>query len=70
MLMAFILEYPDLKPIKKWILATRDAHGLHASFGFTTLTNPERQMEKTLSPLVKITQNKGSPIRKMMIFSF
>ena len=43
-LVAAILRHPDLKNIKRWLLATRDAHGLYAQFGFTPLQFPERYM--------------------------
>ena len=43
-LMAFIMEQPDLQNLKRWLLATRDAHGLYAQFGFTPLSNPELWM--------------------------
>lgn len=35
MLMGSILEYPDIRDIKTFLLATRDAHELYAQFGFT-----------------------------------
>lgn len=41
-----ILEHPDLQGLRRWILATRDAHGLYGQFGFTALENPERYMTK------------------------
>ena len=41
-----ILEHPDLQGLRRWILATRDAHGLYAQYGFTTLENPDRYMTK------------------------
>ncbi len=44
-LMAFILEQPDLQNLKRWLLATRDAHGLYAQFGFSPLSNPETWMD-------------------------
>ena len=44
-LMAFILEQPDLQNLKRWLLATRDAHGLYAQFGFTPLSHPEVWMD-------------------------
>jgi GNAT superfamily N-acetyltransferase len=47
MLLTFILAFPDLRPVKKWTLATRDAHGLYEQFGFTPLKNPEKHMERT-----------------------
>lgn len=40
-----ILAHPDLQGLRRWILATRDAHGLYAQFGFTPLASPEKWME-------------------------
>jgi|CXWL01.1.fsa_nt_gi GNAT superfamily N-acetyltransferase len=34
---------PDLAPCR-WMLATKDAHGVYASLGFVTLSEPERWM--------------------------
>ncbi len=45
-LMAFVLEHPDLQGLRRFALATRDAHGLYAQFGFRPLTAPERWMER------------------------
>jgi len=45
MLMDAILEHRDLQGLRRWVLATRDAHGLYAQFGFTELKHPERWME-------------------------
>jgi GNAT superfamily N-acetyltransferase len=45
-LMETILGHPDLQGFRRWMLATRDAHGLYAKFGFTPLSAPERFMEK------------------------
>ena len=41
-----ILEHPDLQGLRRWILATRDAHELYAKFGFAALENPDRYMTK------------------------
>jgi GNAT superfamily N-acetyltransferase len=41
-----ILEHPDLQGLRRWMLATRDAHGLYAQFGFEALENPDRYMTK------------------------
>lgn len=46
-LMEIIVNYPDLQNLRRWILATRDAHALYEKFGFTELKVPERWMEKT-----------------------
>lgn len=45
MLMAAIIEHPELQGLRRWILATRDAHGLYEQFGFHGLKFPERWME-------------------------
>ena len=45
-LMAFVIAHPDLQRIRRFMLATRDAHGLYAGFGFTPLAHPERLMER------------------------
>ncbi len=41
-----ILQDPVYRPVRRWMLATRDAHGLYAQFGFTPLARPEIMMEK------------------------
>jgi GNAT superfamily N-acetyltransferase len=43
-----ILAHPELQGFRRWILLTRDAHGLYAKFGFTSLAAPDRWMEKWL----------------------
>jgi GNAT superfamily N-acetyltransferase len=45
-LMSIIVEHPDLQDLRRWLLGTRDAHGLYAQFGFTALRAPERFMER------------------------
>ena len=46
-LMEKIVEHPDLQNLRRWILATRDAHGLYEKYDFSALRYPERWMEKT-----------------------
>lgn len=41
-----VVSHPDLAGLRRWMLATRDAHGLYRKFGFTELRQPERWMEK------------------------
>jgi GNAT superfamily N-acetyltransferase len=45
-LMRAVLSHPRLQTVRRFTLATRDAHGLYAQFGFTPLAKPETQMEK------------------------
>lgn len=40
-----IVAHPELQGLRRWLLATRDAHGLYAQFGFTPLSAPDRLME-------------------------
>ena len=39
-----ILSHPQLKGLRRLLLATRDAHGLYAKFGFQPLSHPEHFM--------------------------
>lgn len=41
-----ILAHPELQGLRRWMLATRDAHALYARFGFAPLKAPERFMER------------------------
>jgi GNAT superfamily N-acetyltransferase len=45
-LVDFIMRHPDLQGLRRWMLATRDAHGLYRKFGWTELTQPERWMQR------------------------
>jgi GNAT superfamily N-acetyltransferase len=44
-LMQAMLEHAELQGLRRWLLATRDAHGLYAQFGFHELVHPGRWME-------------------------
>jgi GNAT superfamily N-acetyltransferase len=44
-LMESITHHPALQNLRRWILTTRDAHGLYAQVGFTPVQSPERFME-------------------------
>jgi GNAT superfamily N-acetyltransferase len=43
-LMQVIVDHPPLQGLRRFVLATKDAHGLYAQFGFTVYANPERLM--------------------------
>jgi GNAT superfamily N-acetyltransferase len=47
--MEVVMSHPDLQGFRRWMLATRDAHGLYRKVGFTALSKPERLMEKLLA---------------------
>lgn len=40
-----IMQTPELQGLRRWSLATRDAHGLYAQFGFEPLNKPESFMQ-------------------------
>jgi GNAT superfamily N-acetyltransferase len=44
-MMECIMQHPALEGMRRWILVTRDAHGLYKQFGFTPLQSAERFME-------------------------
>ena len=45
-LVEVIAAHPDLQGLRRWTLATRDAHALYRSVGFTPLHAVERWMER------------------------
>lgn len=45
-LMEEMLGHPSVKGMRRWVLATGDAHGLYRQFGFTPMRQPERWMER------------------------
>jgi GNAT superfamily N-acetyltransferase len=44
-LMKAVCAHPDLQGLRRFVLVTRDAHGLYDQFGFTPLKDPSRYME-------------------------
>ena len=45
-LMEVILAHPQLQGFRRWVLSTKDAHGVYGRFGFNKLHRPERWMER------------------------
>jgi len=45
-LMEVVVAHPDLQGLRRFLLNTRDAHGLYRQYGFTTLSNTEWAMER------------------------
>lgn len=44
-MMELVFAHPDLQGFRRWVLLTRDAHGLYQQFGFTPIAAPDRYME-------------------------
>jgi len=58
-LMAFMIFHPDLQGLRRYQLATLDAHSLYEQFGFKALENPERQMGIVLPNLYQETDTEA-----------
>jgi GNAT superfamily N-acetyltransferase len=43
-LIEVVVSHPELAGLRRWMLATRDAHGLYRKSGFTELSQPELWM--------------------------
>jgi GNAT superfamily N-acetyltransferase len=46
LIMQAVVSHPSLKGLRRFTLATGDAHGLYAQFGFTAPQRPESLMER------------------------
>jgi GNAT superfamily N-acetyltransferase len=44
-LMETVMSHPDLQGLRRWTLATRDAHRLYEKYGWKPLANPDGWME-------------------------
>jgi GNAT superfamily N-acetyltransferase len=56
-LVQIILEHPQLQGLRRFTLATRDAHRLYAQFGFKPFARPDRWMERHDPDVYKGTRN-------------
>jgi len=45
-LMEAVLAHPDLQGLRRWMLATADAHELYRQYGFTGLSQPDNFMQR------------------------
>ena len=57
-MMGCILQHSSLQGLRRWILLTRDAHGLYAKSGFTPLKAPDRYMELHQADIYEIRETK------------
>ncbi len=48
-----IVAHPDLQGLRRWVLFTRDAHGLYEKVGFKRLPTAERVMARPLPTFYK-----------------
>jgi GNAT superfamily N-acetyltransferase len=52
-LMAAIMAHPDLQGLRRFTLATGDAHGLYSQYGFTSPQRPQTLMERYFPDIYK-----------------
>ena len=41
-----VLDHPDFRALRRWLLGTRDAHGLYRHYGFTDIEEPQFYMHR------------------------
>jgi GNAT superfamily N-acetyltransferase len=58
-LMEAIMRHEALQGLRRWMLVTRDAHGLYEKFGFTRTTAAERIMERVDRDIYKRENHHG-----------
>ena len=53
-----IVDHSELQHLRRWMLATADAHSLYEQYGFTPISQPQRFMERhnpeVYKPLITI----------------
>ena len=60
-LVAAIQAHPELQGLRRFMLATADAHGLYAQFGFKPLAAPDRMMELRHAPAwLQVAASRGA----------
>ena len=60
-LIGVVTTHPELAGLRRWMLATRDAHGLYEQSGFVRLSQPDRWMERQTSHVYSKPQPPGEP---------
>lgn len=54
-LIAAVMQHPDLRGLRRFMLATRDAHALYRRFGFSAPENPQVLMERHQPDIYDVT---------------
>ena len=58
-LMESIRAHPDLQNLRRWMLATKDAHALYRRVGYTPLGQPDRFMEIAMPDIYTSKKPRG-----------
>jgi GNAT superfamily N-acetyltransferase len=67
LLMESIMQHPQLQGLRRWVLTTRDAHGLYAQFGFQSPQFPDRFMEILRPNLYAGSEQKKMPQKESQV---
>lgn len=62
-LMEAVTSHPELHGLRRFVLATRDAHGLYRMFGFQPLAAPESYMEVLRPEVYRAREKPGEILR-------
>jgi len=60
-LMECIDAHPELQGFRRWVLVTRDAHGLYRQFGYAPLARPESYMERLVPDCYRAAAGELAP---------
>ena len=63
-LMEAVVSHPSVQGQRRWVLLTRDAHGLYARHGFAPLAAPERYMERRWTDVYRPTPAPPPPRKR------
>jgi hypothetical protein len=47
------MEHPELQGLRRWFLATLDAHGVYEALGWQPVAHPERLLEITVPDIYR-----------------
>ena len=67
-LMEVIMELPFISLLRRFMLATKDAHGLYKQFGFTPITFPERFMQVHRPDAYKLRDKKREGEKEILFY--
>ncbi len=59
-LIACIMSHEQLQGLRRWMLATQDAHGFYEQYGFVRVQHPERLMEIVVPDIYLRQQSRGT----------
>ena len=48
-----LMEHPELQGLRRWFLATLDAHGVYETLGWQPVAHPERLLEITVPDIYR-----------------